>query len=103
MTWSLSRPDRELSDAAALCGHLSGDGLVFLLLAERRRWLFPDEMFVDLFRAEGRSSVPDDVIAAVMVLRAGEGRSDRQACQALAADRARHQLAHRPRRMVTTP
>jgi IS5 family transposase len=82
-----SRPDRELLDAAALCGHLVGEGSVHALLAEHRHRLFPDEMFADLFPSgRGRPSVPADVIAAVMVLQALEGRSDREACRALQTD-----------------
>ena len=53
-------------------------------LAEHRRRLFPDEMFVDLVPSgRGRPSVPADVVATVMVLQALEGRSDREACRAL--------------------
>jgi hypothetical protein len=79
-----SRPDRELLDAAALCGHLLADGSVYAMLAEHRRRLFPDEMFEDLFPSgRGRPSVPADVIATVMVLQALEGLSDRQAVRQL--------------------
>jgi IS5 family transposase len=82
-----SRPDRELLDAAALCGHLLGEGSVHAFLAEHRHRLFPDEMFADLFGSgRGRPSVPGDVIATVMVLQALEGRSDREACRALQTD-----------------
>jgi hypothetical protein len=78
------RVDRELLDAAALCGHLIGEGSVHALLAEHRCRLFPDEMFADLFPSgRGRPSVPADVIATVMVLQALEGLSDREACRAL--------------------
>ncbi len=53
-------------------------------LAEHRLRLFPDEMFVDLFPSKrGRPSVPADVIAAVMVLQALEGLSDREAVRQL--------------------
>lgn len=79
-----SVPDRELLDAAALCGHLLGEGSVHALLAEHRHRLFPDEMFGDLFPTNrGRPSVPADVIATVMVLQALEGLSDREAVRAL--------------------
>jgi transposase len=82
-----SHPDRELLDAAALCGHLLSEGSVHAFLAEYRQRLFPDEMFVDLFPSgRGRPSVPADVIATVMVLQALEGRSDREACRALQTD-----------------
>ncbi len=82
-----SRVDRELLDAAALCGHLLGEGSVHALLAEHRRALFPDDMFADLFASgRGRPSVPADQIATVMVLQALEGKSDREACRALERD-----------------
>ncbi len=82
-----SRPDRELLDAAALCGHLLAPGSVPAFLAAHRRELFPDEMFADLFRSgRGRPSVPAEVIATVMVLQALEGLSDRQAVRRLETD-----------------
>ncbi len=82
-----SRPDRELLDAAAVCGHLLGEGSVHAFLAEHRHRLFPDEMFADLFPTRrGRPSVPADQVATVMVLQALEGRSDREACRALQTD-----------------
>jgi IS5 family transposase len=75
-----SDPNRELLDAAALCGHLVAAGSVYAFLAEHRRRLFTDEMFADLFGSgRGRPSVPADVIATVMVLQALEGLSDRDA------------------------
>lgn len=71
-------------DAAALCGHLLGEGSVHALLAEHRHRLFPDEMFADLFPTNrGRPSVPADVVATVMVLQSLEGLSDREAVRAL--------------------
>jgi hypothetical protein len=82
-----SRPDRELLDAAALCGHLLGEGSVHALLAEHRHRLFPDELFADLFPTRrGRPSVPADVVATVLVLQALEGLSDRDAVKALRRD-----------------
>jgi hypothetical protein len=60
---------------------------VYAFLAEHRRELFPDAMFADLFpSALGRPSVPGDVVAAVLVLQALEGRSDREATEALTFD-----------------
>ena len=56
-------------------------------LADHRHRLFPDAMFEDLFPSRrGRPSVPADVIATVMVLQALEGRSDREAIDALRTD-----------------
>jgi hypothetical protein len=48
----ISIPDRELLDTAALCGHLVPAGSVYALLAEHRKKIFPDELFVDLFESE---------------------------------------------------
>lgn len=79
-----SDPNRELLDAVALCRHLVEKGSVADFLADHRQELFPDELFADLFPSgRGRPSVPADVIAAVMVLQALEGLSDRDAVQQL--------------------
>lgn len=79
-----SDPNAELLDAAALCGHLVPAGSVPGFLAEHRKALFPDELFADLFSSgRGRPSVPADVIAAVMVLQALQGLSDRDATREL--------------------
>ena len=81
------RPDRELLDAAAVCGHLVGAGSVYALLAQHRDRLFPDEMFADLFPSgRGRPSVPGGMVAVVMVLQALEGCSDREAVERLRCD-----------------
>jgi len=44
-----------------------------------RDWMFPDEMFGDLFSSRGRRSVPPSVVATVMVLQRLGGLSDREA------------------------
>jgi hypothetical protein len=49
----------ELLDAAAHCRHLVAEGSVHAFLADHRKDLFPDELFVDLFpSSRGRPSVP---------------------------------------------
>jgi hypothetical protein len=74
-------------DAASLLGGLLPSGSVYAFLAEHRRELFPDAMFADLFpSARGRPSEPGDVVAAVLVLQALEGLSDREAVEALTFD-----------------
>jgi len=74
-------------DAESVSGHLLPQGSVYAFLAEHRRELFPDAMFVDLFPSpRGRPSEPADVVAAVLVLQALEGRSDREATEALTFD-----------------
>jgi transposase len=79
--------DRELLDAESVCGHLVPDGSVFAFLADHRRDLFPEEMFADLFcAANGRPSVPTDVMAAVIVLQKLHGLSDRETAEALRCD-----------------
>src|ERR1700712_24735 len=76
-----------VSDAEAWLGGLLPSGSVYAFLAEHRRELFPDAMFADLFPSDlGRPSVPADVVAAVLVLQALEGRSDREAMEALTFD-----------------
>ena len=79
-----SDPNRHLLDAAALCSHLIAPNSVAGFLANHRSELFPDELFADLFPSgTGRPSVPADVVAAVMVLQALEGLTDRDAIQQL--------------------
>jgi DDE family transposase/transposase-like protein DUF772 len=74
-------------DAASWCRHLVPDGSVYAFLADHRQQLFPPELFADLV-VQGRShpSVPTQVVAAVMVLQALEGLSDREAISALRRD-----------------
>src|SRR3954453_20761361 len=74
-------------DTESVSGHLLPQGSVYAFLAEHRRELFPDAMFADLFpSALGRPSVPADVVAAVLLLQALEGGSDREAVEALTFD-----------------
>jgi hypothetical protein len=74
-------------DAESALGRLLPSGSVYAFLAGHRRELFPDAMFADLFPSQlGRPSVPADVVAAVLVLQALEGRSDREAAEALTFD-----------------
>jgi hypothetical protein len=74
-------------DAESVSGRLLPPGSVYAFLAGHRRELFPDAMFADLFPSpRGRPSEPADVVAAVLVLQALEGRSDREATEALTFD-----------------
>jgi IS5 family transposase len=74
-------------DAESMLGGLLPSGSVYAFLAEHRRELFPDVMFADLFPSPlGRPSVPGDVVAAVLVLQALQGLSDREATEALTFD-----------------
>src|SRR4051812_43389016 len=74
-------------DVESVSGHLLPPGSVYAFLAEHRRELFPDALFADLFPSpRGRPSEPADVVAAVLVLQALEGRSDREAVEALTFD-----------------
>src|SRR3954463_13602709 len=82
-----SHPEHVVMDAVSVSGHLLPPGSVYAFLAEHRRELFPDAMFADLFpSALGRPSEPADVVATVLVLQALEGRSDREATEALTFD-----------------
>jgi hypothetical protein len=49
-------------------------------------YLFPDEMFADLFTDVGRRSVPPMIVAVVMVLQRIEGLSDREAVDRFSFD-----------------
>jgi hypothetical protein len=56
---------------------------MFGFLADRRAEVFPGEQYVDLFSAVGRPSLPATRMAAVMVLQALCGLSDRECAQAV--------------------
>jgi hypothetical protein len=74
-------------DAASSLGGLLPSGSVYAFLAAHRRELFPDALFADLFPSRlGRPSEPADVVAAVLVLQALQGLSDREAAEALSFD-----------------
>jgi hypothetical protein len=74
-------------DAESMPGRLLPSGSVYAFLAEHRRELFPDALFGDLFPSRlGRPSEPADVVAAVLVLQALQGLSDREAVEALTFD-----------------
>ena len=82
-----SHPEHVVMDAESVSGRLLPPGSVYAFLAEHRLELFPDALFADLFPSPlGRPSVPADVIASVLVLQALEGRSDREAVEALTFD-----------------
>src|SRR3954465_4541249 len=82
-----SHPEHVVMDAESVSGHLLPPGSVYAFLAEHRERLFPDAMFADLFPSpRGRPSEPADVVAAVLVLQALQGLSDREAVEALSFD-----------------
>jgi hypothetical protein len=82
-----SSVEPELLDAAGLVGHLVRPGTVFAFLAERRREVFPDSLFVDLFPSgTGRPSLAADVIGSVMVLQRLHDLSDGEAAEAVRCD-----------------
>ena len=75
-----------LDDLTRFCEDALPENSVFALLHRERDWLFPDEMFTDLFSVRGRRSVPPSVVATVMVLQRLEGLSDREAVERYAFD-----------------
>jgi len=82
-----SEGQRDLWDVESVAGHLLPAGGVFAFLAEQRTVLFPASMFEDLFPSGlGRPSVPPGVVAAVMVLQALHGTSDRETAEAVTFD-----------------
>lgn len=87
MVQGAADPQRELLDVESVAGHLLPAGSVYAFLAEQRSVLFPAEMFEDLFPSgRGRPSLPPDVVAAVLVLQALHGLSDREAVEAVTFD-----------------
>lgn len=82
-----SGSERELFDADAWARHLVPAGSVFAFLADHRRRLFPDEMFVDLFpSSNGRPGLPADLVATTIVLQSLHSLSDGDAVAALRFD-----------------
>jgi hypothetical protein len=82
------RMDRQLTDAAALAGHLIPPGSMFAFLAAHRAEVFPDADYADLFAPPGcgRPSVPATQMAAVMTLQALHDYSDRETAEAVRFD-----------------
>ncbi|WP_422752604.1 IS1182 family transposase [Micromonospora sp. WMMD708] len=68
-----------LDPVSRFCDEALPANSIFTFLHEHRETLFPDGLFIDLFAAVGRRSVPPSVVATVMVLQRLEGLSDREA------------------------
>jgi Transposase DDE domain/Transposase domain (DUF772) len=81
----LRRPELPAT-GARWCEAALPAGSVYRFLARERGRLFPPELFVDLFQATGRRSVPPSILAVVMVLQRLEGLSDREAADRFAFD-----------------
>jgi hypothetical protein len=82
------RMDRQLTDAAALAGHLVPAGSMFAFLAGHRADVFPDADYADLFSPPGvgRPSLPATQMAAVLALQALHDYSDRETAEAVRFD-----------------
>ena len=82
------RMDRQLTDAAALAGHLVPAGSMFAFLAAHRAEVFPDADYEDLFARPGvgRPSLPATQMAAVLALQALHDYSDRETAEAVRFD-----------------
>lgn len=71
----------------ASCRELIPPGSVFAFLAEHRAVLFPAGMFADMYpSANGRPSMPPQILAAVVTLQALNGLSDFETVQELRCD-----------------
>ena len=81
----LRRPDLPTA-GARWCEAALPEGSVYRFLARERAWLFPPELFADLFRSTGRRSVPPSILAVVTVLQRLEGLSDREAADRFSFD-----------------
>lgn len=74
-------------DVWELCRELIPAGSVFAFLAEHRPVLLPAEMFADMYpSANGRPSMPPQVLAAAVVLQSLHGLSDFETVQELRCD-----------------
>ncbi|MFB9896250.1 transposase, partial [Planobispora takensis] len=74
-------------DVWTTCRELIPAGSVFAFLAQHRQALFAPEMFADMYpSANGRPSMPPQVLATVLVLQALYGVSDADAVQELRCD-----------------
>jgi IS5 family transposase len=78
---------RGLFDVGNMAGRLFDKQSVHWFLSANREALFPEEAFADLFPSgRGRPSAPPAVMACVLLLQALEGKSDREAAEALTYD-----------------
>jgi hypothetical protein len=74
-------------DVWETCRELITAGSVFAFLAEHREALFPAEFFADMYpSANGRPSLPPQVLAATVVLQSLTGLSDFETVQELRCD-----------------
>ncbi|MFF2964127.1 IS1182 family transposase [Streptomyces sp. NPDC057963] len=74
-------------DVWETCRELIPAGSVFAFLAEHRGALFPVEMFEDMYpSANGRPSMPPQILAAAITLQALHGLSDFETVQELRCD-----------------
>ncbi len=74
-------------DVWETCRDLIPAGSVFAFLAEHRGRLFPAEMFADMYpSANGRPSMPPQILAAAITLQALHGLSDFETVQELRCD-----------------
>ncbi|GAA3359842.1 hypothetical protein GCM10017744_080290 [Streptomyces antimycoticus] len=74
-------------DVWETCRGLIPVGSVFAFLAEHRGRLFPAQMFADMYpSANGRPSMPPQILAAAITLQALHGLSDYQTVQELRCD-----------------
>jgi DDE family transposase/transposase-like protein DUF772 len=74
-------------DVWETCRKMIPPDTVFAFLAEHRETLFPPTAFADMYPSpNGRPSMPPAVLAAVVLLQALEGASDREALQNLRFD-----------------
>jgi Transposase DDE domain/Transposase domain (DUF772) len=82
------RAGGELTDAAAVAGHLVPAGSMFAFLAAHRAEVFPDADYADLFAPPGvgRPSLPATRMAAVLTLQVLHDFPDRETAEAVRFD-----------------
>jgi Transposase DDE domain/Transposase domain (DUF772) len=82
MSLGLSPRQQDMfATTTSFCEPLVAPESIYGLLHRECHWLFPDEMFADLFCDVGRRCVPPMIVAVVMVLQRLEGCSDREAVE----------------------
>jgi hypothetical protein len=88
MSLGLTPRQRDLFrlNTASLCAPLIAETSIYGLLHRECASWFPDRLFADLFTDIGRRSVPQMVVAVVMVLQRLEGLSDREAVERFTFD-----------------
>src|SRR5664279_3529845 len=88
MALGSAKVQQRFDNPREILGDRLREGSIYRLLADHGHAMFKDDYFADCYTdsAKGRPTIPARVMAAVMVLQAFEGLSDREACDRLEVD-----------------